>query len=734
MGDGGVACMSLQHHHRHHHSIMDKLPDKVILGSQIVGNNGNTAGVTSGTTPTASTAITTSTTAAAGNSAADSTAPGPKKKKVKKVIKKVVTVRKVRRLKSEVAKEKAVKEAGNGDGNHASEKAEATLNDEVEEGELGTLKWPTKELENGDSGVNDNARKSEVVVKKEVVRKLECGKDENSSGKSRPAEVKREEAKVEKRELRWRKTENDNLRDGNFCYSTPRRSMVWRREPERLTPPSSSKFSGDDGFQRKEFGLAASQQSKNPYKWEAGQDDKARLSSKILHSDGSYWDDYTMVADYTTSTKGRRPDEGSRPLQTEHFTERSTERTSRNASASKSSSLENHSLRNFEPSSSSRAVHDRHARSPDRSPRGRARQYGHKERSPFGLERSPHGRDRSPYYNGNIHERSPLYFGTGRDRSPHYLEIGREKSPYSAGRDRSPYLGAGHETSPYYRVIGCPRSPYHQRSPYGRERSPYVRERSPHGRESPRKRWKKRRKDSDNNVKEIQSIPKECHDSSNTHVQNVASLAEKTGISQPEKEGKARSPSTSKERTPCVDLVPAEELVSMEEDMDICDTPPHMPAVPDSLSGKVDLSRQLWVECGPAKLADLDHCFPIGISELFVSSSGYGDTAGKELEIIQEALQMEFAIDQSEDWPGLEALLLRQAFSGETLNKATDIPLGNSDAMSDDFNESQVSGTELAVGDIDSGVWLRGGRSCKGGDWKRNEERPQIAIRKGNLS
>ncbi|KAJ1394447.1 histone-lysine N-methyltransferase ATXR3-like isoform X1 [Sesbania bispinosa] len=49
---------------------------------------------------------------------------------------------------------------------------------------------------------------------------------------------------------------------------------------------------------------------------------------------------------------------------------------------------------------------------------------------------------------------------------------------------------------------------------------------------------------------------------------------------------------------------PPEELPSMEEDMDICDTPPHVPVVTDLSSGKW-FYLDYGVENGPAKLCDI---------------------------------------------------------------------------------------------------------------------------------
>jgi hypothetical protein len=66
------------------------------------------------------------------------------------------------------------------------------------------------------------------------------------------------------------------------------------------------------------------------------------------------------------------------------------------------------------------------------------------------------------------------------------------------------------------------------------------------------------------------------------------------------------SPTVNHKESPhCEPQPPPDELLSMEEDMDICDTPPHVPVVTDLSSGKWFYLDYEGVENGPAKLCDI---------------------------------------------------------------------------------------------------------------------------------
>ncbi|XP_030546348.1 histone-lysine N-methyltransferase ATXR3 [Rhodamnia argentea] len=688
MGDGGVACMPLQHQH----NIMDRLsaPEKALCG----GNGFNTKSLKlEGSQP---------------------------KKKMKKV-KKVVTVKKVRTLKSEVAlarKDKSGQQVENGEA-----AAGKVQNDEVEEGELGTLKWPAKEVENGElASEKQQLRKTEADKVETVAEKLRKGEVEHGeyvAGRLRKTDVEKEETvseknrrgDAEKGEFRPWRGFTDDVEKGEFIpdrwrrgeaakddysYSRSRRyesvnHKVWRRDLDH-TPPShsgsSGKYSGDDNYRKKEFSKSVSQQSKNSFKWEVGLEKIVKLGSKVVDEGGSHRVDYHNgknqgrdyfpssrlkrqghdadsdnsdrdrdrktygdYADYSGSKNRRLSDDVVRPAQSENYSRLSSERPQRNSSSFRMSSFDKHSSKHHEFSLSSRGAYDRHGRSPvqaDRSPRGRTRYHDHRERSPVHHERSPYNRERSPRYQGRIlsnRDKSPY----GRQRSPYARDnapysrdkspCGRERTPY--GRERSPY---GRDKSPHERSHHFDRrnrSPYAERSPQDRgrnrdrrdihqnnnERSQVDRGRPNNNRETSHKSGKEKpniqsgnkgeeqkpnernsaRMEADNSILESDvriSMPKA---ETSSHEQ------ERSGSIQSHKEDQTQSPSVDCKESPNVNGAPPEELLSMEEDMDICDTPPHVPLVADSTVGKWIYLDYLGFECGPSKLCDLKSLVQDGV-------------------------------------------------------------------------------------------------------------------------
>lgn len=890
MGDGGVACMPLQHQHN---SIMDRLsaPEKALCG----GN---------------------------GFSAKPLKLDGSQPKKKMKKVKKVVTVKKVRTLKSEVAlarKDKGGQQVENGEAS-----ADKAQNDEVEEGELGTLKWPAKEVENGELAPEKpqpqlQPRKTEGDKEETVAEKLRKGELEHHgeyvSGRPRKAEVEKEEiileksrrGEAEKGELRPWRGSIDDVEKGEFIpdrwgrgeaakddyrYGRSRRydavsHKVWRRDLDH-TPPShmgsSGKYSGDDNYRKKEFSRSAGLQVKNPFKWEAGQEKIVKLGSKVVDEGGSHRVDYhngknqgrdyfpgsrlkrhghdadsdssdrdrKNYADYVdyAGPKSRRiSDDGVRPVQSEHYSRHSPERLHRNSSSFRLSSFDKHTSKHHEISVSSRGAYDRHGRSPvqaDRSPRGRTRYHDHRERSPLHHERSPYNRERSPRYPGRIfssrdkspysRQRSPY----ARDNAPYNREkspCGRERTPY--GRERSPY---GRDKSPFERSHHFDRrnrSPCAERSPQDRgrhrdrrdthqnnnERSQVDRGRPNNNRETSHKSGKEKpniqlgnkgeeEKPNERNstAMEADNSIKECDVRVSMPNTDTSSHEERSGSIQSHKEDQTQSPSVDCKESPNVNGVPQEELLSMEEDMDICDTPPHVPLVADSTVGKWIYLDYLGCECGPSKLCDLkslvqdgilhsDHfikhmesnrwmtvenaasplvtvTFPSIVSEnitqlvnppeapgnvlddtadggqsgsltveemqlpvaaepledlciderVGVLLDGFTLIPGRELETIGEALQMTFEHQQWEECSSPEDFFWHRACVGERPNRMADDASRCSDVASADFRESSVSDKDFSFVHDDSNDWFSGLWSCKGGDWRRNEEAVQDRI------
>ena len=553
---------------------------------------------------------------------------------------------------------------GLGSGDSKVQSGSNNIKEEVEEGELGTLRWPSKgEIENG-----------EFVPTPEKPRRSEIERGEIGSGKWKKGDIEKGEIVSGNK---WRKGEavRDEIEKGEFIpdrwnikdeygYNKSR----GRHDMSSERTPPSGKYSSEDVYRRKELSRSGGM------RWESGQERSTRISSKIVDEEGSYKSEYSngksherehasgnrlkrhvtdsdnterkYYGDYAISKSRRLSEDGSRYAYSEHYSRHSVERFYKSSSYSRVSSSDKYSSRHHEPTLSSKVVYDRHSHS-DRSPHDRPRYYDHRDRSPIRYEKSPYGREKTPF----AHERSPY----GRERSPY----GRERSPY--WRDRSP---DGHDRSPY----GREKSPYgRERSPYVLEKSPYDRssynehrkrspayferspqdrtrhhdrsdktpsylERSPHDRARPTNHREASRKGAahekrssqygnkkqddkisqkDPAVKDTELSAKESQDKSSVH--NLDGLDEKNASSETRLEEKSESPVINAKESPKVDGPPPEELQSMEEDMDICDTPPHVPVVADTSTGRWFYLDHFGVECGPSKLCELKALVDEGI-------------------------------------------------------------------------------------------------------------------------
>ncbi|KAF5746032.1 SET domain protein 2 isoform 1 [Tripterygium wilfordii] len=850
MGDGGVACMPLQQH------IMKRFPiaDKALCG----GSNGNGNSTSNGL-----------------NSKSIKLPDTQPKKKIIKKIKRLVPVKKGVLKKSELAtgKEESTKKEVEGSLNSV-DKAQK---EDVEEGELGTLKWPdngqlvldkvvrSSEIEKGEivgdkggkGGEGEKPEKGEIVAGKwrkggdlekgdvvlEKDRKADPQKAEMTNWKVAKDEIEKGEFIPD----RWHK---GDLAREEYSYGRSRRFDASREH----TPPSG-KYSSEDIYRRKELNRSGSQHSRSSYKWESGQEKNTRLSSKIVDEDGPYKNEYSNgknhgreysssnrlkrygidsdisdrrhygdYEDYTGSKSRRLSDDCSRSSHSDHYSRHSVERFYRNSSSSKIASLDKLLSRHHD-SSSSRVFYDRHGRSPgrsERSPHDRARHDDNLERSPVRRERSPYGRDRSPYGR----ERLPY----GRKRSPY----GHEKSPYDRSRhydhrNRSP---ARSERSPH------DRGRYHDR----RDRTPSFMAKSPlnynrpnNCREANRKsgaseklNLQKSNKEQEDKLTEsyhsgrdLQISAKESHDRS--RVRSFDGLDEKKENSESHKEKESQSPSICEESTN-VNGGPHEELLSMEEDMDICDTPPHVSLVPDSSKGKWIYLDYLGVQCGPSKLCELkqlveegllvsDHLIKHLDSDRWVTvenavspivtvnfSSVVSDTItqlvrppeapgnlladtgdagksgvhcgeeaavtlpqlsinpddnsaahesledlridervgalvggitvipGRELETVEEALQVTFDRAQWEGWYNSEGLISRQSINGEQYNQKSDEALRYLNVKTKEAAELRLtdsSGKDFGFIGDELNEWFSGQWPCNGGDWRRNDEGTQ---------
>ncbi|KAG5020992.1 hypothetical protein JHK87_016847 [Glycine soja] len=819
MGDGGVACIPLQQQQH----VIERLPNAA--AEKALSGNGFGSGLLK--------------------------AAGKRKKKKVKVKKKVAPA-----AKKVVNSELAVEGVGSRGGNDVESGGVCGEMDEVEEGELGTLGCelengefvpPEKpvmltrrsEIENGEIAserwkkgevergvfVSGKWRKEEDVEKGEIVpekgRKGETEKWEYGSWRGG---MKNDIEKGEFIQDRWHRGDmgRDDYGCARICRYPPGRDKGWKNERER-TPPSGRYYIGDEYFRKKELNRSGSQHAKSAPRWDSGQERNIRISSKIVdeekneHSNSrTHMRDYSSgnrlkrhgnesegcewnYGDYAGLKSRRLSDDSPRHAYSEHYSRPSVERSYRNSSSK--SSADKYSSRHHE-SLPTRSVYDKHGRSPghsERSPHDRARYYDHKDRTP--VRPSPYSRDRSPY---------------SREKSPH----GRERSPYNRNWDRSRH----HDHKM--------RSPTHaERSPQDRGRhqdrrdlTPNLMEQSPHDRTKSNIHREVSSKTLSSGKHNSQHS---CKDSEDKHIQQEANLSdveshgernvhngnksiEKDVCSEPEKEQQSSSPTVSCKDSPCLEPSP-EELPSMEEDMDICDTPPHVPVVMDSSSGKWFYLDYNGVEHGPSKLSDIkvlvddgvlmsDHfikhidsdrwltvekavspvaapSFPPVVSDTItqlvnppeapgnlladtgdilqsgpenypgipapilqpmlcsedsgiaselledlhidervgVLLEGYDVIPGREFEAIKESLQMDFEYAK---WEGLEEC---EGFPGhDSLRMEHDSRIDSSRE-----HESQVSipsgkdnGFTVGVpGDWSSAQW-----SCKGGDWKRNDD------------
>lgn len=608
MGDGGVACIPLQQQQQH---IMETFPipsEKMLCAGKNNGFNSK-------------------------SSVKFSEAERKQKMKLKK---EEVVVKDVELGRTESGSDKpgkSIREVG-----HAENGVDNAGKDEVEEGEFGTLKWSRVEVENGEFLPEKSRRGG--IENSEKWRKMEIEKGEHVRGKWRRGDIEKGEIVSEKNRSRrfvkdeiergefipdrWEK--GDTVKD-DFRYSRTRRyesdkDRGWKSVREPTPPPV--KFSSDDVTRRKEHYRSGNQHGKSTPRWESGQDRGSRYGSKVLNDEVSHRTDYNDgknvgkdyssgnrlkrynlesdnferkhygdYGDYAGSKSRRLSDESSRAAHSDHYSIRPMERSCKNSSSSsRVSSTDKFSSRHYESSStSSREAYNRHGHSPghsDRSPREKARYHDHRDRSPVHRdkspyigERSPYGRDKSPYdrsrhhdhrYRSPLAERSPqdrARCHNRRDRTPNYLD----RSPLDRSR-------ANNHRETNQRSKGSEKQSLHNGS---RAREDKTTPKDPDGRES------------------IVTAKESCEEineqSTNGSIDTVGDCRSYEGEKSP-------SPNQSCIEPSHVDEVP-EELPSMEEDMDICDTPPHVPFVTDTSTGKWFYLDYYGVERGPTRLYDL---------------------------------------------------------------------------------------------------------------------------------
>lgn len=627
MGDGGVACVPSQH-------VMEKF---AICGGK---TNGNTTKV---------------------NSSSKSTINLAKvnpKMKLKKNKRTASGSKNLDSLTNEIAEKKP-----NGDSLTENNK------EEVEEGELGTLPFengefvPEKparkyeiksEIEKGEC-ISGKWRKSGAELDKNHWNsskdELEKGEfipdrlgrsdtanraDEYAYSKARRYDTARE--KGWKSERAW-PSPSAKERGWKFDRDSERtppsgRERVWKDDREwsppsakekgwkgdrdhEWTPPSSGKFSSEKEHSRS----VGSNQRFRKFSSRYGAEKTQKVSSKTVGEEGSLKNDFSNsksnARDYSFSNRlkrhGNDSDSGDRKYRvdydeysgsktrklsddatrcgfsSDHYAGRNAERPYRTSASSSLRTVpsERHSSRYLE---SSRAVDERHNSSPhhsERSPHNRARNNDHRDRSP--------GRRGTPYDQGHQYDRSRSPYDRNRHydnryQSPSYVERSpRDYGQNSEGRDLSPTLL--------------------ERSPHDRGRHSDHREtnwKAGVGEKQPNNYGSRRQEGKPNLMKDsggrkLPLLAKESPDRGNGDNRNMSPDKTANHPCHPEELSKTAFDSVESSQENGI----TEEPASMEEDMDICNTPPHVPLVADSVSGKWYYLDHFGIERGPSKLSDL---------------------------------------------------------------------------------------------------------------------------------
>lgn len=604
MGDGGVACVPSQH-------IMERFS---ICGGNTNGSNTNT--------PTSN------------NLSSSSSSPKNLAKVNSKNMKKLKREKEKRGelgLKRSVNIEKeAVVSNSYGNSNNSNNSSDVHK-DEVEEGELGTLpienedfnversrKYEIRsEIEKGEIVV-DKWRKDGEVERGEILsskwRKTDTADKNGWSSGSWRTSGKEELEKGEFIPDRWRRSE---VVKDDYSYQRGRRYDSFKErgwKNERTPPPSSSgKFSGE-----KELNRSGSHLPRRASRYESGILERTqRISSKIVDEDGyelsngkNHAREYSSgnrlkrqgadsdssdrkfrgdSDDFANSKSRKVSDDGTRSV----YSSENHSRSYRNNS-SRNVSSDRYSSRHYD--SSRVVVYDKYNNSPhqsERSPHDRAHYHDRRDWSPARHDRSPY--DRSTRYD---HSRSPY------DRSHH---IDRSKSPYERSRHfdnrkRSPsYSEWSPQDQSRYQDRGGRTPSFLERSPdHGRSREPNKKSgvtdkrQSYDGNRVPEE--KPRQKDSE--VKELPIAAKETEGS----ISNGNGDVFKGLPSQIEKPSQTPDVNGTEELQ---ENGAVQEMMSMEEDMDICNTPPHDPVMTDAITGKWFYLDQFGEEQGPSRLCEL---------------------------------------------------------------------------------------------------------------------------------
>ncbi|KAI3862666.1 hypothetical protein MKX03_018079 [Papaver bracteatum] len=738
----------------------------------------------------------------------------------------------------------------------------AQQEDEIEEGEL--------QIENGEF-IPERERKKEVVEKGEfVIQQGKWRRGDLDRAEFISDSFRRVGGETERRKFGMSIQRDEFDKGGEYARDKWRRGgefekgeyippNKWRKPDYEFSPGKGRRWEADNKFAKEkgwkfdnertppsmkysaEYSRNENEWRNRSNRWDPSHDRDLKFGSRITddelcpykhsESDGkNHGKDYSSgswmkrhgtesensnrrynadFSDYPNSKSRRISDDNNRYFDNRH-SHHPMDRSSRNSSASSRISSTNRSLARYNDSSSAfKGTYDRRGRSPEYLERGkydRSRHYDYRDQSPPYSERSPH--DRGRYYDH-------------RSRSPPRLD----RSPYDRSRqyDRRSRSPSRIDRSPQIRVRHIDQR---DRTPGYTEKSPLERGRGYGDQETSRKSGGNERQNlqdgtqshedklawRDSAGKESSYKPSTIQPSDSEDSESCLANRNTKDLSQEEDPKKLSIDST--EKSGQVDEAP-EGPLSMEEDMDICDTPPHVTVITDSTFGSWFYIDHFGVEQGPSKLADLkrlveegslqsDHLvkhsesnwwvtvekaaspmvnmnFPSIVSdtvtqmvcppeapgnllldvgdvdqpirqldqELSVVSpqlpshldepledlhidervatllTGYSPVPGKELETLEEALEVTFEHIFWEKWGNFEGSRIYQPTEdphGQRRDEELSKPYGITSKDTGETRSSIHPIKENAIAIEDASDWFAGRWLCKGGDWRRKEE------------
>ncbi|KAK1279291.1 putative histone-lysine N-methyltransferase ATXR3 [Acorus gramineus] len=601
------------------------------------------------------------------------------------------------------------------------------------------------EVEKGMGGTSEKARR----VEKGKWRRAERERPDFAPWRGRKMELEKIEVIPDKRTSpKPRKGERERSPKKGKNHPPPVSRLV-DDDRERRKRSSSKLENGSD-----ESGLHKHDQSNGKTPW---------LKPHGVDSDGGDRKHHGDIRDQSGSSKSRRISED---VHGNHRLRGSPDRSHKSLSSRISSngsiaSMGNrHHSRHHEPPPTSRGgAYDRHA---ERSLHDRGTRHGdHRERSPG---RNRDHRDHTPSFS---------------DRSPHDRARHPDRKDRSSGHpERSPHGSRPTDSRDSNRKNGGGRQGKQERKDSG-------------GRDS--------QKNSSNGPSSHSEISRRLELSSDNH---------------PHKEKQLQGLNIDIDKPlpppPPVSNDTIEELPSMEEDMDICDTPPHVMATTDQTLGKWFYLDSFGMDQGPSKLCDLKRFVEEGLlqsdhlikhlevdrwvtienatsplvtmsstpvvsemvtemasppeapgnlstdaaadlesstpllqsddagvdSELLVDLQidervsalldGCDIIPGRELETLGEILNLKFEHVEWEKWDHSEDSTRFRARSAEvSRNSRNEEFCRASENIPREGVETRLAAAfdkEFASLNSDSSDWFAGRWSCKGGDWKRNDE------------